>query len=105
MLVILSLVAPNSARPVSAAPTAEQRKQISQIDGMIAKAGNLSRGKKYEEAVELIKQAQANLEKVAASTAATCCHCSTIPIESWNVFTVRWNSKGTNCRSSRNRRR
>jgi len=67
MLVILSLVAPNSARPVSAAPTTEQRKQISQIDGMIAKAGNLSRGKKYEEAVELIKQAQANLEKVAAS--------------------------------------
>lgn len=52
---------------VGLAPSSEIRKQVSQIDSLISKAGNLFRAKKFDESSLAIKEAQEKFEKVAGS--------------------------------------
>jgi hypothetical protein len=54
------------ASGVSAAPTAEQRKEITAIAALVTRAGNLFKNEKFKESGEAIKEAQARLEKLAA---------------------------------------
>ena len=48
-----------------AAPTAEQRKEITAVAALINRAGNLFNAEKYKESGEAIKEAQSRLEKLA----------------------------------------
>jgi len=57
-----------TATRATAAPTAEQRKQVSRIDSLISKAGNLFRDKKFQESSEAIKEAQELMENLAGSS-------------------------------------
>ncbi len=52
-------------KSVSAAPPAEKRRQVTQIDGLISKAGNLFRNKKFAESADAIRNAQSQLEELA----------------------------------------
>src|SRR6476660_5510142 len=48
-----------------AAPTAEQRKEIEAINGLMAKAGGLFSESKFKDAGEVVKEVQSRLAKVA----------------------------------------
>lgn len=50
-----------------AAPTAEQRAELSAVATLMTKAGNLFQNSKFKEAAEAVKEVQTRLEKLAAS--------------------------------------
>jgi mono/diheme cytochrome c family protein len=67
VLCILTAFAIVSARPATAAITAEQRQEVGAVGSLVAKAGTAYTAKKFEDAAAAIKEAQSRLEKLAGT--------------------------------------
>lgn len=64
-IVIAALAALLGNSAALAAPTAEQRAEILAVGTLMTKAGNLYKGGKFQEAAEVVKEAQGRLEKLS----------------------------------------